>query len=82
MPLAIILATRWKKVKLELVKLNMCPVCGSLLKNSLWSSKDIFTNKKIYRCKACDSILKFEDGKWQKIVKWYEEPHHVDSSPW
>jgi len=65
---------KWTKEKLpEKRRMEICPYCGAVLKYSLYSSKDPFSGRKIFKCSECYEILKFEDGKWRRVKPWYED---------
>jgi hypothetical protein len=64
---------KWVKIpKAESHTLGFCPYCEEMLKNTLYYTIDRFSGRKIYKCSNCYGILKCEDGRWRRVVPWYE----------
>lgn len=67
-----------KKWKLETTGqttwiLELCPKCETVLKNNIYFTRDIFSGEKIHKCSNCHSIIKWEDGKWRRVLQWFED---------
>ena len=53
--------------------LELCPHCEIVLKNHIYFTRDIFSGSKIHKCSNCHNIIKWEDGKWRKVLQWWED---------
>ena len=66
--------SKWKIEKLyPKYIIELCPHCEGGLKNHIYYSRDPFTGEKIHKCKHCYNIIKWENGKWSKVLQWYED---------
>jgi formate dehydrogenase maturation protein FdhE len=48
------------------VKLDLCPVCEANLLGGIYSTYDVITGNKIYRCKTCYTELVYTAYGWLK----------------